>query len=324
MTESDLYQSLDRELDALINQVIEQVAPAEVGAIPTLYQYTDGRALRSILEHERIWATHSAFLNDYGEGKYIWDRMLRVADGNNDLEPMTAKVTKDLLSHLATHPAVLGKEVFVACFSEDPDSLSQWRAYANDGDGYSVGFRLAKVPEATEICPELSTDLMGPLLAPVLYDEGRQSEALSVIPRMIEASKQAVEQGLEQTQAELVCVASVLRLASLLACYFKHPGFQEEREWRLVWIPTAEFAQKCAKRLRDTQLLGFRDTKYGMAPYLDWPLRGADGEAPTSIAEIWMGPRAAPTTEHSLEMFLLSLGRPPGSVKICSSETTYR
>lgn len=324
MTDSELYLSLESQLDDAISDVIERVAPSDTGDIPTLYQYTDGRALRSILEHGRIWATHSGFLNDYGEGNYIWKRMLKAADSSNGLDPVTAQITKKLLSDLATNPAVLGKKIFVACFSEKPDSLSQWRAYANNGDGYSVGFRLAEVPEASQICSDISSDLMGPLLAPVLYDEDRQTEALRVIPEMIEASKRAIEKGLDHSQAELLCVASVMRLASLLSCYFKHPGFEEEREWRLVWIPTIEFAQKCAKRLRDTRILEFRDTKYGMAPYLNWPLREPISEGPASVTEIWMGPRTAPTTEHSLKMLLLSLGRPADSVVIHSSETTYR
>ena len=35
-------------------------------------------------------------------------------------------------------------EQFVSCFSADGDVLSQWRAYADDGHGFAIGFAPAE------------------------------------------------------------------------------------------------------------------------------------------------------------------------------------
>ncbi|MEQ8461526.1 MAG: DUF2971 domain-containing protein [Sandaracinaceae bacterium] len=148
------FARLEADLDNMISAIVHRVAPShenENEPAPTLYQYTDGSALSAILEHRRMWATHSSFLNDYGEGEYIWKRLLTVAEESNGHDAITAELTKSILSGIATNDEVLGKELFVACFSEDPDALSQWRAYANNGDGYSIGFRLSDVPDSDTV-----------------------------------------------------------------------------------------------------------------------------------------------------------------------------
>lgn len=55
---------------------------------------------------------------------------------------------------------------FIVCFTENGDQLSQWRAYANDGLGYAVGFRSSA---------HWSTGFTRPvLLERVIYDETEQ------------------------------------------------------------------------------------------------------------------------------------------------------
>ena len=43
------------------------------------------------------------------------------------------------------------RSVYISCFSKKPDLLSQWRAYAEDGTGVSIGFDLKKLSDATNI-----------------------------------------------------------------------------------------------------------------------------------------------------------------------------
>lgn len=46
---------------------------------------------------------------------------------------------------LEEHSNLFGK--YICCFSKEGDLLSQWRAYANDGKGFSIGFDIKKLDE---------------------------------------------------------------------------------------------------------------------------------------------------------------------------------
>jgi hypothetical protein len=37
-------------------------------------------------------------------------------------------------------PNIIQRKMFLTCFSENGDLLSQWRAYGNNGDGVAIGF----------------------------------------------------------------------------------------------------------------------------------------------------------------------------------------
>jgi hypothetical protein len=116
----------------------------------TLFHYTTAAGLLGILSSSTLWATDLRFLNDAQEALYARDLFMEMIWG---ADPATqpghplhdnAKafgetfveyrkwVVKDLNS--PKFP------VYVTCFCESGDLLSQWRAYGTD-HGYAIGVK---------------------------------------------------------------------------------------------------------------------------------------------------------------------------------------
>ena len=62
--------------------------------------------------------------------------------------------------------------VFCTCFSEEPDSRSQWLEYADDGHGFAIGF------DPTTFDLKRDDPTRDVELRPVIYDEKEQERAL--------------------------------------------------------------------------------------------------------------------------------------------------
>lgn len=58
-------------------------------------------------------------------------------------------------------------QAFTFCFSKDGDLFSQWRAYAADGTGVSIGFDSEIISKLTPLSPEL-------YLKDVIYKKDKQ------------------------------------------------------------------------------------------------------------------------------------------------------
>lgn len=93
-----------------------------------LWHYTSPEVFWKILSGE-FYATHYRYLNDSAEILYgINASKEQFANSKNKL-PYAEKIIR----------FVEQKDFFLFCFSEDADSLYQWRAYAPNG-GLSIGF----------------------------------------------------------------------------------------------------------------------------------------------------------------------------------------
>lgn len=104
----------------------------------TLYHYTTQTGLLGIVRSREIWATHTRYLNDAREYRHAVD-------------VVTAVVAKRLSGAVGDGRRVLADmaegvrgadsmNVCVCSFSEDRDSLSQWRAYCGPTSGFAIGF----------------------------------------------------------------------------------------------------------------------------------------------------------------------------------------
>jgi hypothetical protein len=120
------------------------------------------------------------------------------------------------------------RPIYVACFSEEGDSLSQWRAYAGGEGGYAIGLTGLSLSEAAKLergsnlwqCLNSKADHKVLLTEALVAAENaylKQYKELSADPRAFEAS-----------------VKDALYVVTRLAPVLKHPAFKEEREWRIV------------------------------------------------------------------------------------------
>jgi hypothetical protein len=103
-----------------------------------LHHYTSGTGLLGIFDSDSIWATLIHSLNDAKEFAHAID----VAQGH--LFMLRRNSTDDTINALIETVSesierISSRAIYVACFSAQEDSLSQWRGYCPPGFGYSLG-----------------------------------------------------------------------------------------------------------------------------------------------------------------------------------------
>jgi hypothetical protein len=113
-----------------------------VGSI--VWHYTDTRAFAGLVETAQLWATDFRYLNDSKELIYAWDAFVEkleqlAAEGGDYSEAYAAQL-KALQLMNAVDLMDFDDAMFVACFTELGDALSQWSRYGANGRGFALGF----------------------------------------------------------------------------------------------------------------------------------------------------------------------------------------
>lgn len=245
-----------------------------------LYHYTDAAGIHGIVGEKVLWASNAAFLNDSTEVVYTQQVLSKVVtELEKRYEEMIVRAYLHLLEEIFEIAVIERFDVYVACFCENPDLLSQWRAYPSTGGGYAIGFRSSVISRAR-------------LLEKIIYDEESQLETLRslVVPScdlLAAGGRTESEEYLEKC----VGVAVDSAAANLAACTFafKHPAFKEEAEWRIVRLSARDEAAPPER----TTTPQFRPRAGGLLPFTTLSLeRDGDNEPP--IAEVVVGPSAHP------------------------------
>jgi hypothetical protein len=157
------------EVPAQIIEVLNKPIPS------VLWHYTAYAGFLGILESQSIHATDVRFLNDAEEfvhaKKLIYTMAKETAEkvaGEEQRKGLGDTIVKSLCDQvrwlfesgpLSTNTL----QVYVACFCEHKDQLSQWRGYASASSGVSLGFDLGRFRELRKSGVFV--------LAPCIYDD---------------------------------------------------------------------------------------------------------------------------------------------------------
>jgi hypothetical protein len=87
-----------------------------------------------ILTSKSLWLSDAYYMNDYKEHRWVLDRAIE------QLHELKEPKNIALFSEVQKYIDGIQIHPFACCFSSEPDSLSQWRAYAEDGAGFAIGF----------------------------------------------------------------------------------------------------------------------------------------------------------------------------------------
>lgn len=211
-----------------------------------LYHYTSQVGLLGILSSKSIWCTNSLFLNDPTEFKYTMQHAKRMAsqlyeDDYN--ESFGWKLRHELES-------IAADNLYVSSFSERPDLLSQWRGYCPGGNGYCLGFDRELLEDycvangmRLERCLYSLDEQLGAVAEviaaalrefptmPICREEFNDLESKDKVDFM--ARYRADLEGASAKQAKGIIFTACEMLIEL-APRFKHEGFHEEAEWRII------------------------------------------------------------------------------------------
>jgi hypothetical protein len=248
---------------------------------PKLFHYTSASGLEGILKSQTLWATHAAFLNDSAEIRAFAARLPEVlrpaVDGGIDklLEvPANRELVKkvggraaavdEVVRGIATgmYAALLGTsatppfvEPYVLSFCTaatrqvtEHGLLSQWRGYGRDG-GYAIEFETARLDSLLGgEGAKWVYDLFG---GDVIYSSDSSEKLREELGQSIDDIKASVTQFL-RTAGEPETLKKIYSALIQCACRYKHWGFDEEKEVRVVAIPpNKEIVQEMKRRGRN-------------------------------------------------------------------------
>jgi len=279
-----------------------------------LYHYCSAETLISILSNQTIRMGPVTSMNDFMEHSWLRklaeDRVstLQMAHIRSVLGPPDpfAEFLYEARMSLATLQAMIP---YCACFSSDGDVLSQWRAYANDGKGFAVGFA------STAISRFQHTELKQ-----VIYDVERHSE---IIETLLDESKSRLSEGMPQTAIQFEADGFFQQLLEP-STYCKNPAFKEEKEWRIVCEPIPVDDPHTGKTI-EIGPADKSDFKVGSDGRLlhYWDVKFLKDFGTKTISEIVIGPKN-PTKQDDYVLNLLLKEKEFSHVEIKESAATYR
>ena len=211
----------------------------------TLFHYTDLNGLIGIVKSGALWATDIFHMNDSAELSLGTDQLRATVDAlvktlldeHEDATPAEKKRFVRTIESAFTKPGV--GELFVTCFCDNGDLLSQWRGYGSNGGGVAIGFDPRRVER--DMCGA-QTQLMQ-----CSYDPKRQRKAITTFSdrwfdqiRMMLGAPWA-DAGADKKRSwfsgwlrRLVATKVINTDAALLCARMKHKAFEEEKEYRIL------------------------------------------------------------------------------------------
>ncbi|MCM1500760.1 MAG: DUF2971 domain-containing protein [Clostridium sp.] len=300
-----------------------------------VYHYCDLETFFAIFSNSTIRLSNISKSNDSEEITYLIPKMKKFCTNlfiyYNDMLPDRYKLQTDFINNVFDFKFnETSLNFYVICFSEESDLLSQWRGYANDACGVSIGF---------------STDLLYPLARSVQssYNFSQVKYSLDDLYDQIEkyTNKEIKKNFNGDPQNDSLALLNVVDTTLSVILYnsilYKNPNFSEEREWRLVYNPFGNIRRITDKMAyydrmaemfnKSTEKGGFVRTPMTFHISNDKIISHIDlsfeSIKKNFIREIIVGSKAS-INDLDLELFLLSNGYNPLKIYIHKSNIPYR
>jgi hypothetical protein len=259
-----------------------------------LYHYTSLGSILRIVPEGKLHATDARFLTDASEMRVIVENLKFAMTSVANPDDFTSRLHAQLRAWLENRLSELGNAVFVACFTQNGNLLSQWRSYSDPGKGLSIGFDPDKLANTA-----YSQQFM---VGQCIYDPNRQREIATEILGTIEGqarirfpdsrARAIFEPVFEAVETDL------LRIAVL----FKDRAFSEEAEWRLVSPVISNYV---------ISPIEFREGRSMLTPYMNFELPAAPDRR-VDFKHVWIGPTPHPNTAMvSLNEYFAKHGSSP-------------
>lgn len=279
-----------------------------LGVMDILYHYCSVQSFLAILTSKRLWLTDATKMNDSHEG--LWAESLVEAF----IADQSVSMSDDDRYSFLTGYRLNRLRPFLFCLSSEPDILSQWRAYANDGTGVAIGFSSSSFPQQKHFPSTNAAAASNTGLWPVIYEPSEQQAAIRSLFDGARASSDICVA--EDRKPEYQLLGALLAGLSPL---LKNPAFREEKELRLVHTPMLMTDTMNKHSVIGTDyVIGQRVSNDQIVTHFEFPL-------PTPcidvVKEIWIGPRSH-LGVHDIELSLALNGY--GKVVVKKSSATYR
>jgi len=286
----------------------------------TLYHYCDTRTFSEIIRNKSVWLSSLKLSNDSEEGRVVRNALLDMVSSDG-----ISQIIKDRLDN-SIQFFLDRMDGLGFCLSEEGDLLSQWRGYAEDGKGLSIGFNKEYLNALSERPADANAE-MAFSLKKVIYDPKLHIQKITPIYRYL---KKSIDEGAlsdaprpsllspmnedlalrqkahKEKQSE---IGFPLLVLSMDMYDLKNPAFIEEKEWRMISV-LFKFGDsiECSFRPSGNKIIPYKEVKF---TDLGMPI----------IDEVILGPKHM-TPPDVISMLLNSHGFK--DVKVRKSSATYR
>lgn len=304
-----------------------------------VWHYTNAAGLAGIIRENVLWASSTAFMNDHHEMRTGAELLRSLLDRHKvHLEP---KVRVDVQSMVHHATAQDRDRTFVACACKDPNNLTMWRSYTGPEVGFAVGLDTTKPlsmrrqramtdemieqlgflddDSKQEVINNARRDLGSFTWREAVYHPEKQVRIAWGRLRELESAAIARSSGRQPDRNELDVMSDIYDELQT----FKHYGFEDEREMRVV----------CWAGLHtDLIYVKHRPSTYGVVPYVELCLPADStinpSERPESVRElpivgIAVGPTPYPEEAATgVRELLRAAGR--NSIAVIPSKVPFR
>lgn len=315
----------------------------------SLFHYCSTETFLNIIRNKTLRLSDVCKSNDYKETKwlleYIEEEIIRqykedpflkgkLIDGLDEITTLKLIIQSIKDRMLERSDALF----YVACFSAEGDKLSQWRGYADDGCGLSIGFSIDTLQ--TLISKEENLELFK-----VDYASQGNTESSKQVKKyskdIIESIRRVIasEEPKKLFSRETYAIDGLHELSSRIfiqeSIRYKNPAFKEEVEWRLVfddeidkydnweyWYDKVEGRSSLSGEIAALfpNGLQFRSHRNKIVSFFDLSFKGCEQ---TIIKEIIIGPKSD-IQEGDIHHLLNYYGYETGDIEIIKSKSTYR
>ena len=300
----DLIRNYEKKINSITDGFSDTITKQRVPE--TIYHYTDDRGLEGIIKCGTLWFTDIFDLNDPSELKHgialAIDVLMEETKRKEHLKTF-AQTFSNRFSESIERTA----NYFVCCFSKNGDELGQWRAYADDGRGYALGFDA-----------EVLERLFGGESAsfPVIYNDDDLRSLYRVIVRQVVPLLNGLH-GLKlrpDVYQKCLFYTSVLLSSNFIinSIHFKNESYKNEEEYRFIHFYSG---------IKPVPGLKLRTRPYSLVRYIesDWRTSASD-----ALKEIVCGPASDPDRGAKFARDCLRTYCPGMDVTIDGSRIPYR
>jgi hypothetical protein len=266
------------------------------GLPETLYHYCTTSTFHSIISNNSIRLSSMSLSNDAMEGKMVHRAFSELAKSYSTPRELDGVIPL-FLSEINDR-----YDGLAICLSEAGDLLSQWSGYADDGQGFCIGFSsryLVDIEQPQDWAEYFDTPVQ---LRRVLYDLNEHLEEVretylkmqSYVDRLARknGTLSLAKDLQDQFDRDNITQALFAKATSLINSLFilKSDAFSEEREWRLISTVESETHQTGEFRPTACNLIPFQTIKLGQrtSPAITEVIIGPKNKTPTTVLKSFL------------------------------------
>jgi len=309
----DALDTYDQDADRVLRPFVE--ALDSTPPPPTIYHYTNDLGLKGILETGTFWFTDIFDLNDPSELRHGFSQAVNILENGSRAElPETQKFAADFARFNVEGAIEESGHFFVCCFSAAGDDLGQWRAYADNGCGFALGFEAPALEQA--FAKKDGIPILNHSSFPVTYDDQRlidiQNQLVQKMLHLISLprSKRIHPAAINPYMWDLATRHAIHITRAVL--FFKHEAYKNEAEYRFLQLYSKD---------RTAPAVKYRHRPYSLVRYREFDWKAV---APKALNKIVIGPAADRAKAVQFARDCMEAFHTEGEISIVHSTIPYR